>query len=417
MTITLKLLLALGIGLLVGTERGWQVRSAAEGSRIAGIRTFGLIGLLGGLWSLLGEELGDLLLGIAFATLAAVLLIAYQRENKLRQDVGITSIIAALITFALGALCLRGYEVIAAAGAVITTLLLGLKPVLHAWLQRLEATELFAGLKLLLISVVILPVLPNTGYGPWQALNPYEIWWMVVLIAGLGFSGYVAMKIVGVQRGILYTGLFGGLVSSTAVTLNLSRLARTLHNEHVLAAGILIACATMYPRILIEVAVINHNLLGELLTPMLLMTVIVYAGAAWAWHRRHSATQIDELPLRNPLDLDMAIRFGLLLVAVLLLANFLHTRFGSGGVYALALLSGLVDVDAITLSLARLSRDGLAVPDAALAIVLAAVANTGIKTVLVLGIAGGKLGRRVSIYMGLAILAALLGGLWLPAIL
>ncbi|MGD8998985.1 MAG: MgtC/SapB family protein [Granulosicoccaceae bacterium] len=407
MDIAIKLVIALGIGLLIGTERGWQARDAAEGSRVAGIRTFGLIGLLGALWALLAEQLGDILLGIAFATLAAIMLIAYLRDTAQTQNVSITSVVAALITFVLGALCVRNYEIIAASTAVVVTLLLGLKPVLHGWLQRIKAEELFAGLKLLLISVVLLPVLPDKGYGPWQALNPYEIWWLVVLIAGMSFSGYIAMKIAGVQRGILYTGLFGGLVSSTAVTLNLSRLAKTLRNEHVLAAGILVACATMYPRILIEVGVVNRAMLPELLLPMLVMTVITYAGAAWTWQHRHSSTLVSEVPLRNPMELGMAIRFGLLLVAVILLVNFLHDRYGQSGVYVLAIISGLFDVDAITLSLARLAKTELASAHASLAIVMAAISNSVVKALFVISIAGRRLGTLVALIMGIAIIAVL----------
>ena len=171
--------LALALGLLVGVERGWQERGAAEGSRIAGIRTFGLIGLLGGLWQLLAGGAGDVLLGLAFLAFALLMVIAHAAEARVSNDYGVTTLVATLITFVLGALSVRGQQGVAASGAVVTAVILSLKPMLHHWLERIEPNELAAALKLLLISVVILPVLPDQGFGPWQALNPYELWWLV----------------------------------------------------------------------------------------------------------------------------------------------------------------------------------------------------------------------------------------------
>ena len=178
----LRLAVALFAGLLIGTERGWQRRSEAEGRRPAGIRTFGLIGLAGGLWALLGRELGSIVLGMAAGVLGGVLALVYWLQVRDRDDYGLTTEIAAFVTFALGAAAMQGHLAVAAAGAVVTALLLGLKPPLHGWLERLSALELRGALKLLLISVVVLPVLPDRGYGPWDALNPYTIWLMVVQI-------------------------------------------------------------------------------------------------------------------------------------------------------------------------------------------------------------------------------------------
>ena len=175
----LSLGLALALGLLIGLERGWKERTAAEGSRIAGIRTFGLIGLLGGLWEILARGVSEILLGFAFLAFALLMVISHVAEARESKDYGITTLIAALITFVLGALSVRGHHTVAGASAVVTTIFLSLKPLLHSWLQNIEANELTAALKLLLLSAVILPVLPNQGYGPWQALNPYELWWPV----------------------------------------------------------------------------------------------------------------------------------------------------------------------------------------------------------------------------------------------
>jgi len=390
----LNLGIALAVGLMIGIERGWQERRAEEGSRVAGIRTFGLIGLLGGLWALLADDLGELLLGLAFLALSLVLILAYRQGQKEGRDVGITTVIAALVTFALGAFAVRGNASLAAAGAVTTTVLLSLKPTLHRWLRRLEAREFYAALKLLLISVVLLPVLPNQGYGPWGVLNPYHIWWMVVLIAALSFAGYIAMKAVGTERGILFTGLLGGLASSTATTLTFARMAR--HSSQlgqVLAAGTLVASATMFPRVLVEVAVINPQLLPVLVPPLGLMTLVTIAYGLWLWHRHRSQPATGRLPLHNPLELMSALQFGLLLSFILVLAEAFRAWLGEPGIYLLALVSGIGDVDAITLSMARMSTIDLPQAVAARAILIATLTNTLTKGLLVVSIGGREMGR------------------------
>ncbi len=402
--------IALALGLMIGSERGWQERRAEEGSRIAGIRTFGLIGLLGGLWALLAQDMGETLLGFAFLGLTIVLVIAYRQGQQEGHDVGITTLIAALITFALGAFTVRGYAAPAAAGAVATTALLSLKPTLHRWLSNLEAEEFYAALKLLLISVVLLPVLPNQGYGPWGVLNPYHIWWMVVLIAGLSFAGYIAMKAIGTERGILLTGLLGGLASSTATTLTFARLARRIRLGQILAAGTLVASATMFPRVLVEVTVINPQLLPALIPPLGLMTLISVVYGLWLWHRHRGQPHTGKLPLHNPLELKSALQFGLLLSVILVLAEALRAWQGDAGIYLLAFVSGIGDVDAITLSMARMSTQDLPAEVAERAILIATLTNTLMKGVLVITIAGGEMAR--SFLPGLVLVLAV-GGVFL----
>lgn len=399
---------ALALGLLIGVERGWKERELAEGRRVAGIRTFALIGLLGGVWGLLSEQLGTAVLAVAFATLAAVLVGAYALSQRLDSDISITGIIAGLLAFAFGAMATLGHTSLAAAGAVVTTILLGVKPVLHSWINRLEQKELYATFKLLLISVVILPLLPNEGYGPWAVLNPYRIWWMVVLIAGISFIGYFAMKIVGERRGILATGLFAGLASSTAVTVNFARIARGERGlENVLAAGTLVACATMFPRMLVVAGIFSWSLALALLWPVLVMMVVNYL-AAWAfWQRADSHPGGERARLSNPFELRPAVIFAALLTAILLLSRALEASLGDAGLYLLAAASGLADVDAITLSLANMVREGLTVSTAALAILITAVANSLVKGGLALGIGGRRFGSRV----GLTLLAVVSSGL------
>ncbi|MDH5326263.1 MAG: DUF4010 domain-containing protein [Gammaproteobacteria bacterium] len=398
--------IALALGLLVGLERGWQEREAAEGSRIAGIRTFGLIGLLGGLWALLAgnSQYSDITLGFAFVGLAIILIVAHTVDRGSQRNYGVTTIIAALITFVLGILTVLGEKNVAVAAAVATTVLLSLKPVLHQWIQKIEILELTAALKLLLISVVLLPVLPDKGFGPWEALNPYEIWWMVVLIASISFISYVSMKLFGAHHGLLLTGFLGGIASSTAVTLNYSHMARTLNIHRVLAAGILIASATMFPRVLLEIAVINHEMIPLTATPLLAMTTVNVLGAFWLWRHQPDTLSPQELARSKPFELLPALRFGLLLVIIMLLAQAFKHWLGDTGIYVLAAFSGIADVDAITLSLARMARNGLADEIAANAIIIATIVNSAVKTALVYFIGGMPLFRYV-IWVFLLILA------------
>lgn len=400
---------ALAIGLLIGVERGWKERQAKEGTRVAGVRTYGLIGLLGGGLALLAKLFGPLVLGLAFIGVAGILTTVYivnlRRGNE---DVGITSLVTGLLTFVFGALAVMGEVAIAAASAVVTTLLLSYKPVLHRWVSDLEVKELRAGIKLLLISVVLLPILPNHGYGPGQALNPFAIWWMVVLIAAISFVGYFAIKVVGTRRGAVFTGLFGGLAASTAVTLHFSRMSRrdaTL--TPVLATGILLACGTMFPRMLLVASLLNADLFKLLLVPAAVMALLTYLPALVYWRAQAHQDAETNSPLKNPLELTTALSFGLLLALVMLLGKVLQNWFGDAGVLALAAASGVADVDSITLSLARMSEDDLGLPIAVTGIVIAAIVNSLVKGGMAMSVGGREIGQRV----GLPLLGAAAGGL------
>lgn len=400
---------ALAIGLLIGVERGWQERAAQEGTRIAGVRTYGLIGLLGGVSAWRMDQLGPLFIGFGFISVAALFITVH--VLKLRrgsEDVGITSVVAGMLVFVLGVLAGLGEITIAVAFAVVTTLLLGHKPTLHQWLNKLEGHELQAGLKLLLISAVLLPVLPNEGYGPWQAINPHKVWWMVVLIAAISFVGYFAMKIGGPRHGALFTGLFAGIASSTAVTLNFSRMARLHRNMvPVLATGILVACGTMLPRMLLVASIINRDLFESLLVPALVMALLSYAPGLYYWHAPQDKPTDAISPLNNPLELKTAISFGVMLVAVMLLGQALRHWFGESGVLILAAASGVADVDAITLSLSHMSNDGLATRIAVTGIMIAAATNNMVKGGMTFVIGDRHIGLRA----GLPLLVSAAGGL------
>jgi uncharacterized membrane protein (DUF4010 family) len=405
----LTLAIALAIGLLVGLERGWQGRNVAEGGRVAGVRTFGLIGLLGGASGLLADRTHIAVVAIGFASVAAALVAGYAFAARRSTDVSVTSLIAGLVTFVLGAAAVLGYPAEAGAAAVVMTILLGYKPELHRWLATIELQELRAALQLLVISVVVLPILPDRGFGPWQALNPYDIWWMVVLISAISFCGYVAMKRVGARRGAIVTGLLGGLASSTALTLHFARTAhRQASGERALAVGILLACGTMFPRIAVVAALVDRDVVVPLALPLAAMAAIVYAGALLHWRRGSVEGHRTAVELSNPLELGSAIGFGALLAVIMLAARSLEAALGEPGVLALAAASGIADVDAITLTLSQLAGGGTPLNIAAFGIVLAAAVNSVVKAALALVVGGRTLGVQAGVPL---VAAALIGGL------
>ncbi|HAS6905788.1 TPA: DUF4010 domain-containing protein [Vibrio parahaemolyticus] len=387
-----NLLIALLLGAIIGTQRGWVMRNSVEGSRVAGIRTFSLVGLLGGLVAILADLYSPLLLGFALIALVILACIAFVMQQKKSRDISITGVVSLLVTFVLGSLAVSGEAVLAASAAVITAVVLDNKRELHQALQKLQEYELDAALRLLIISIVLLPLLPNQSYGPWNALNPYEIWWMVVLIASISFVGYFAIKIGGAKRGILFTSIFAGLSSSTALTLQFSHLSREQANiSPLLASGILLSCGTMFPRLLIILFVINPQLVSLLWPIVMAMMAALYLPAWWIW-RRSEVEQIEQSNKQsNPLALQSALFFGMMLAVIMLLSHALAEWFGNAGVLILSALSGITDVDAISLALGRQSIQILSVTTAALGILIAASVNTIVKMSMVVAIGDKKL--------------------------
>lgn len=403
--------IALLLGALIGLQRGWQARDREAGSRVAGIRTHALIGLLGGFAALLSQRLTDWVLPVMFLGVVIVSLTGYYLRVQASNDYSITGLVGLLLTFSFGAAVMQVDPTIPAAAAVVTALILDNKRPIHNLVSKLEANELDAGLKLLLITVVLLPILPDQGLGPGGVLNPYEIWWLVVLIASVSFVGYFAIRIGGTERGLIFTSLFAGLSSSTALTLHFSKLSKEAPAlSPMLAAGILIACGTMFPRILVYCAVINPDLLPLLVLPILSMMALLYIPAFFIWRGRGRSTLVEQPALlNNPLDLHSALLFGLLLTVILVLGHWLQAWLGDTGVYLLAATSGITDVDAITLSLTRLSTESLDARTAVIGIVIAASINNIVKSGMAAFIGKGSLAPRVVWPM----LISLIGGLGL----
>ena len=392
----LRLGVALAIGLLIGIERGWQGRELAEGGRIAGIRTFGLIGLLGGLTATLGRELGTVVVAAGLLAVALGFGIAQWRDPRRETDISITTNIAALTAFGLGALAGTGAMQAAAAAGVVTTLLLGIKPELHHLLERIDRAELLATFRLLLISVVVLPVLPDVGMGPWNALNPYRLWWMVVLVAGISYAGYFAIKLIGARRGIIILGILGGLITSTATVLGLSRqAAQHAGRPQLWVSGMLASTATMFPRTLLIASVVAPELLTSLAAPLLSAAFIAAVTAAvfTRFGRAGDETPASGNAHSNPLDLKTAIQFALILAVVMVLAQGLRESAGVTGLYLLSALSGLVDIDAVTLSFATMTMDAdVTVSVASTAIIIASIVNTLVKPAIAFTVAGRTVG-------------------------
>lgn len=413
---TLGLLTALAVGLVVGLERGWRERDAADGGRVAGLRTFALCGLLGGAFALGGDWLLALG-GLGLSLLAAV---SYRESVRVTGNLSITSAVALLLTYGLGAYAVAGYPIHAVSAAVLVAVLLDLRSTLHKWLRLMEHRELRAALQMLVLSAVVLPLLPDAAYGPYAALNPYRLWWAVVLIAGLSLAGHLAIRFFGSQRGALWTGLLGGLASSTAATLALARQVR--QRPSLLQAGLagaMAACAVMFVRIEVVLMTVAPSLGRSLALPMGVSAAVCLVVAIVHWRRRDRgdspAPEGGQPEPLKPFDLSTALGFGLFLGLMAVLSEAARDWLGSSGLYGLALVSGVADVDAITIAVSRMQASGsLAATVAALAVSLAVLSNMVAKAVIAAVNGGRGFGGRLAVGYALAVLA---GGVTLVAVM
>lgn len=414
-----RLSVALAIGLLIGLERGWHMRTEADGARAAGFRTHALGGLLGGIWgalaqrSAIGGASGDglIALAIAFAVYSAAVILFRYRETGHDGTFGMTTVVAAMLAFALGAFAVAGDTRVAAASGVAVAGLLALKSTLHASIRQLSWLELRSVLVLAAMTFIALPLLPNRTIDPWGAINPFELWLMTIFIAAISFTGYAAIKMLGAQRGILLGAISGGLASSTALTLTNARLARQHPQQRdPLIGGALIAGATMVARVLIVAGILNQGLLGKLVAPLGAACLVFAAAGMWMLRSGTTAeSNSAQIQVKNPFELDTVLKFGALLMLISLLAKAATTYAGSGGVYALAAVSGIADVDAITLSMARLGGSATTLDVAALAIALAVAVNTISKAILGAVAGGADVGMRLLAASAAALLAGIAG--------
>ncbi|WP_414473553.1 MgtC/SapB family protein [Microvirga sp. M2] len=408
-SLLLRLGVALAIGLLVGLVRGWQQRDEEEGERTAGLRTYTLTAVLGALSALLATYTNPTFLGLSFLGFAIAFGAFAWLEAKSERNFSVTGVIAALLTFALGAYAVLGDLQIAIAASVIVTLILALKQPLHSWLRRLTWLEIRSVLILLAMTFLALPMLPNRTVDPWDAINPAQIWLYAIIIAAISFTGYVAIRIMGSQAGVALAALAGGLASSTATTVTLSRMARE-HPEAspLLAGGMLLSGSVMIVRVLVIAGALNSALLLPLAWPLGAAGFVMAAAAGLLFLTNgRGSKEHPQLDIRNPFDLGTALQLAALIAVISLLAKLVSGLMGNAGLTILAALSGIADVDAITLSLARLSHDGISAGGAVLGIGIAVAVNTVVKAGMTLSLGTPKAGWIVS---GTSLAAIVAGG-------
>lgn len=369
--------LAALIGLLIGLEREHS-QQESETTHFAGIRTFPMITLLGCTTALLAEENQIWLFAVGMAGMVGLILTVYAFSAQ-HGDLGVTTEIVALLAYLIGGLVYWNEIWLAVALGVIVTVLLALRPFLHNLVARIDREDIYATLKFVVVSAVILPLLPDEAYGPWGVLNPFQIWLIVVFVSAVSFTGYVAIKLLGPRRGIGLTGFLGGLVSSTAVTLGFSQRSReTPPLARHLALGIVIASTTMYPIIVLQVLAFNQEFARRLWLPMGLLAAIGLGGSALLWRAARSR-ELETTNFANPFRLLPAIQFGFLFTVVLVVTKAAQESLGDTGVYLASFLAGLTGMDAITLSMAQLAGEEVSLHVAAQSLLLAAAANTLVK--------------------------------------
>ena len=399
--VVLRLLVATSLGALIGLER----EQSESAGRFAGSRTFPLFALYGALTSAFFH--GTLL--VALGVLVVPLTVAYAAKVWTDGDLGLTTLTAAVLTTILGAMTMhsdRAATLAVVVGGAITVLL-AVKDPLHEFAGRISPSEQLASAKFILIVLVVLPSLPDRSMDVLYGLNPRFVWLMVVFVTGLGFVAYVLGSVLGPERGIALTGVVGGFVSSTATTVSMA--GKTAQNEtlyRICAFAVVTASIVMFPRALVEVSVVNPALLPAVALPLGVMTGVGAVSAVLLYWRTATEETIEADELKNPFRLRPALVFGAVFAVVLLVSEYANQWFGASGVYATAFFSGLADVDAMTITLSRLAAQGTVSTEVATTgIVIAAIANTLVKAGLALFLGTYRLGRLVSIVLGIVVLS------------
>ncbi len=377
---------ALLIGALIGLEREFY-QQKKERPDFAGIRTFALISLLGSVSAFLTADFGVGLVVLALGGL--ILLTSVSLAGSLFQDrsgPGITTEIAAMLTFLFGILVMGEHPAVAIALAVVTSLIMSLKGSLHGAIRSMNSEDIRTTLQFALVAAVILPLLPNRALDPYGLLNPFQIWLMVVLISSIGFSGYILMKILGPSQGINLMGILGGLASSTATTISFSSASK---EQPQMAAhysrAVIMASSVMFPRIFILVLITHPPLAFKLALPLAVMFLTGLIAIILLMKGKISKQEetFTDFEISNPLELSTAVKFGLLFALVLVILEVTRTSLGTPGIYLTSFLTGLTDVNAITLSISNLSSNAqINLQVAGIAVLIAALMNTVSKGII-----------------------------------
>lgn len=393
----------MGLGLLVGLQR------ERVASRLAGLRTFPLVTILGTISGLLAQSFGGWVVALAGLALTGVMVVGDVARIKAGEiDPGVTTEVAILLMFGVGAYLVVGHREVAIAVGGAVAVLLQFKGQLHGIAEKLTDDDLKAIMQFALISLVILPVLPNETYGPYSVLNPRQVWWMVVLIVGISLGGYIVYRFFGNTAGVALGGVLGGSISSTATTVSYARRTGEAPESSRLAATvIMIAAAVVIVRVLVEIALAAPGFLLQAAPPLLAMLLVLGMLSAFLWLRVRRG-QVEMPPHGNPSELKSALLFGLIYAIVLVAVAAARSNFGSRGLYVVAAFSGLTDVDATTLSASQLVNAGrLDSDDGWKLIMIAITSNLLFKGVAVAAIGHRRLFARIAPLFGVAIAAAL----------
>ena len=390
------------IGLMIGLQR--EIYYQRKGRKeFAGTRTFSLIALFGYLSAWM-EYYVSFFLPVSLFLFGMLVLSAYFYKTMKTDYHGSTTEIAAFITFILGTMAYHSLVHYAVFIAVIMLLLLEIKGTLIKVEKEITPPDTKSAILFLAMTFVVLPLLPDKMIGPFNIFNPYKTWLMVVLVAGISFVGYIAIKILGSKRGVYLTGIFGGLVSSTAVSITLSKLfvLQQLHIKN-FAGGMAIASTIMYIRVITEVSIFNPTLAKSLALPYILATIAGFVFALYLY-KNETVHKVEHLAVKNnPLELSEALKLGLLFGIIFGLIGIFQSKFGDSGVYIISALSGLTDVDAITLSLSQLAHEKISELTAMYGIMIATIVNSMVKLGIVFVIGGRKLGMIMAIFYLLSI--------------
>lgn len=382
------ILLAIGLALLIGLERGWHAKDEDDGRRIAGIRTFAITGIFAALSVFLAKEVDQLFLLAAFFCFSVIVaVVVYQ--SKCDEDCGITTEISLLATFVISTLAAYGYRYISSASAVLMIILLSLKPQLHSFIKKVEFEELIALIKFLVLIAIVYPVLPDGPMGSWTSIGYRDILKIVIVLSFISFSGYIAIKLAGAKKGVFFASLLGGLVSSTAVTINLSKYYKENANSpYIYIYGILTSWSVMFFRVVVLAGIFNLGILREILIVMFTMVLGVLINLYIIRKRIEDTTDV-KIDIKNPIDIISSVKFALLLSVIIFLAEKGKELFGKMGLVVIAIFSGLSDVDAITVYMSKLSIDPSYKTVAIFSIFVAVVINTLVKCGITF-FAGGK---------------------------
>ncbi|MFL6753084.1 MAG: MgtC/SapB family protein [Sphingomicrobium sp.] len=407
----LSMATALACGLLIGIERGFDLRALRAGTRVAGVRTFTLLGLVSGLAGLAGRLGQPFAAGALVAGCAAVLAVGYAHRPGLEKRPDATTPVAALATLALGFIAGFGQPGFAIAGAAVVTLLLALKAELHGFLEKLDEDDVKALARYAVISGAVLPFLPNGHYGPLGAWNPQRLWLVVVLVTGFSFLGYVANRIFGERHGTIATALIGGAYSSTAVTQSLSLRLGQNKEPGAEPAGIALATAVMYLRIPVLIAVLATHVLVPIV--LILLPAVVIAWGAGFWLYRKAPRSDAPAPPGNPIALLPALGFLAFVAVAAIAAKWAQGQFGESGIAVLLLIVGSMDVDVSIVTLGTLPPDAISPLLAAIAISGTVIVNMAVKIGIAL-VYAGRNGVSAAVAMAASVfaLAASIGVAW-----